>query len=349
MKLSDFEYYLPDELIAKYPLENPDEERLMVVHRKSGKIEHKKFKNIVDYFSPGDVMVFNNSTVFPSVLHGKKEKTDADIVVSLLRELNSEQRLWDVLVTPARKIRIGNKLYFDEGLVAEVIDNTTSRGRTIRFLYEGDDKSFRKLLDRLGHIPLPWYLGRSTPEDIDLMRHNHYFAKVRGSIVAPTAAMHFSKLTLKKLEVKDVIFTEITLHAGLGNYRSIEVEDLNKHKIDAEQMVITEEAARIINEAKDNKKQVCAVGTTVVKALETSTTTDNRVDPFEGWTNKFIFPHYKVKIPTMLVSSFQLPKTPMLMIVAAFGGYNLVMEAYEIAVKEGYRFGIYGDAMLILD
>ncbi len=348
MKLSQFEYYLPKELLAEYPLENPDEDRLMVLHRKTGEIEHKLFKDIVDYFDEDDVMVFNNSTVFPSVLRGKKEKTEADIEVFLLRELNPEQKLWDVLVNPARKIRIGNKLYFDEGLVAEVIDNTTSRGRTIRFLYEGDHESFRKLLDKLGTIPLPPYIHR-RPEPIDLERHNHPFAKVRGSIVMPTAAMHFTKLTLKKLEVVGAKFAEITLHAGLGNFRDIEVEDLNKHKIDAEELFISPETAQMVNEAKDNKKQVCAVGTTVVKALETSTTTTNHVDPFEGWTNKFIFPPYQIKIPTMLISNFQLPKTPMLMIVAAFGGYHQVMEAYEIAVKEGYRFGSYGDAMLILD
>ncbi len=347
MKLSQFDYYLPEELIATYPSEDPDKDRLMVVDRKTGNIEHREFKNIIDYFSEEDVMVFNNSTIFPAVLRGKKEKTEADIEVFLLRELNPQQRLWDVLVNPARKIRIGNKLYFDEGLVAEVIDNTTSRGRTIRFLYDGDDESFRKLLDRLGSIPLPPYIERE-PESIDIERHSHPFAKRRGSIIAPSAAMHFSKLTLKKLELVGVKFTEITLHAGLGNYRNIEVEDLNKHKIDAEEMQITQEAARIINEAKDNKKQVCAVGTTVVKALETSTTTTLRVEPFEGWTNKFIYPPYKIKIPTMLISNLQLPKTPMLMIVAAFGGYDLIMKAYEEAVKEGYRFGNYGDAMLII-
>ena len=347
MKLSQFDYYLPEELIATYPSEDPDKDRLMVVDRKTGNIEHREFKDVIEYFSEGDVMVFNNSTIFPAVLRGKKEKTEADIEVFLLRELNPQQRLWDVLVNPARKIRIGNKLYFDEGLVAEVIDNTTSRGRTIRFLYDGDDESFRNLLDRLGSIPLPPYIERE-PESIDIERHNHPFAKRRGSIIAPSAAMHFSKLTLKKLELVGVKFTEITLHAGLGNYRNIEVEDLNKHKIDAEEMQITEEAARIINEAKDNKKQVCAVGTTVVKALETSTTTTSRVEPFEGWTNKFIYPPYKIKIPTMLISNLQLPKTPMLMIVAAFGGYDLIMKAYEEAVKEGYRFGNYGDAMLII-
>ncbi len=348
MKLSQFDYYLPKDLIAQYPLENPDEDRLMVVHRKTGQIEHKYFKDIVDYLNENDVMVFNNSTVFPAVLRGKKEKTDADIEVFLLRELNPEQKLWDVLVTPARKIRIGNKLYFDHGLVAEVIDNTTSRGRTIRFLYDGDYQSFRKLLDKLGTIPLPPYIRRQV-EPIDIEKHSHPFAKVRGSIVMPTAAMHFSKLTLKKLEVTGVIFTEITLHAGLGNFREIEVEDLNKHKIDAEELFIPEQTAQIINKAKDEKRQVCAVGTTVLKGLESSTTTTNRVEPFEGWTNKFIFPPYQVKIPTMLISNFQLPKTPMLMIVAAFGGYNLIMEAYEQAVKEKYRFGIYGDAMLVVD
>ncbi len=347
MKLSQFDYYLPDELIATYPTEDPDSDRLMVVDRKTGKIRHRKFKDIIEYFTEDDVMVFNNSTIFPSVLRGKKEKTDADIEVFLLRELNPKQRLWDVLVNPARKIRIGNKLYFNDGLVAEVIDNTTSRGRTIRFLYDGDDKSFHKLLDKLGEIPLPPYIRRS-PEKIDIQRHNHLFAKVRGSIIAPSAAMHFSKLTLKKLELVGVKFTEITLHAGLGNYRNIEVEDLNKHKLDAEEMQITEETARIINQAKDNKKQICAVGTTVVKALETSTTTTSHIEPFEGWTNKFIYPPYTIKIPTMLISNFQLPKTPMLMIVASFCGYNLTMKAYEEAVKKGYRFGNYGDAMLII-
>ena len=348
MKLSQFDYYLPKELLAQYPLENPDDDRLMVVHRKTGVIEHKTFRDLVDYFNEKDVMVFNNSTVFPAVLKGKKEKTEADIEVFLLRELNPEQKLWDVLVTPARKIRIGNKLYFDEGLVAEVIDNTTSRGRTIRFLYDGDYESYRKLLDKLGTIPLPPYIRREI-EPIDIERHSHRFAKVRGSIVMPTAAMHFSKLTLKKLEVVGVDFAEITLHAGLGNYRPIEVEDLNKHKIDAEELYIPDETVEMVNKARDEKRQVCAVGTTVLKGLETSTTTTNRLEPFEGWTNKFIFPPYHVKIPTMLISNFQLPRTPMLMIVAAFGGYNLIMDAYELAVKEKYRFGAYGDAMLILD
>ena len=347
MKLSDFRFNLPQELIAKYPSEDPDKDRLMVINRKDGKIEHREFKDIIEYFEEDDVMVFNNSTIFPAVLKGKKEKTEADIEVFLLRELNPEQRLWDVLVSPARKIRIGNKLYFKEGLVAEVIDNTTSRGRTIRFMYDGNNKSFYKLLDKLGTIPLAPYINRKV-EKIDIERHRHPFAKVRGSIIAPSAAMHFSKLTLKKLELIGVKQTEITLHAGLGNYRNIEVEDLNKHKIDAEMMLITEETAKIINEAKDNKKQVCAVGTTVVKTLETSTTTTNRVAPFEGWTNKFIYPPYKIKIATMLISNFQLPKTSMLMIVSAFGGYNLIMEAYDIAVKEKYRFGTYGDAVLII-
>ncbi len=348
MKLSQFDYHLPADLLAEYPSQDPDTDRLMVVHRKSGEIEHKKFGDIVDYFSEDDLLVFNNTKVFPAVLRGKKEKTEADIEVFLLRELNSQNKLWDVLVNPARKIRIGNKLYFDEGLVAEVIDNTTSRGRTIRFLYDGDYESFRELLYKLGSIPLPHYIKRS-PEKIDLERHNHFFAKREGAIVSPTAAMHFSKITLKKLELVGAKFTEITLHAGLGNYRNIEVEDLSKHKMDSEEMEITPEAAELINETKKKKKQVCAVGTTVVKAMETARTTYAHIDPYQGWTNKFIYPPYKISIPTMLITNFQLPKTPMLMIAAAFGGYDLIMDAYDLAVKEGYRFGAYGDAMLILD
>lgn len=349
MKLSQFRYTLPQDLIALYPVPNRDESRLMVVNRSTGKFEHRVFKDVVNYFEEHDVVVFNNTKVFPARLYGNKEKTGAKIEVFLLRELNREQRLWDVLVDPARKIRIGNKLYFgdDDVLVAEVIDNTTSRGRTLRFLYDGPYEEFKKTLYSLGETPLPKFINRKVePEDSE--RYQTIFAKYEGAVAAPTAGLHFSRELLKKLEIVGVEFAEITLHVGLGNFRNVDVEDLTKHKVDSERIIITEEAVRIVNMAKAEKHKVCAVGTTVVKTLESSVSTDGFLKPFDGWTNKFIFPPYEFKIPDMMISNLHLPYSTLLMLVAAFAGYDLCFEAYKTAVKEKYRFGTYGDAMLII-
>mgnify|MGYP000249886090 CR=1 FL=1 len=353
MKLSQFKYNLPEELIALYPAKNRDESRLMVLHRNSGKIEHRIFKDIVEYFNEHDVIVLNNTKVFPARLYGRKEKTGAKIEVFLLRELNKEQRLWDVLVDPARKIRIGNKLYFgndesDETLVAEVIDNTTSRGRTLRFLFDGKYEEFKKTLYKLGKTPLPKFIKREVePEDEE--RYQTLFAKHEGAVAAPTAGLHFSRELIKRLEIVGVDFAEVTLHVGLGNFNSVDVEDLTKHKMDSEKIYISEEATSKINRAKDNKRNVCAVGTTVLRTLESSVSTTLRVKPYEGWTNKFIFPPYKVKISNMMISNFHLPVSIPLMMVSAFGGYKQIFDAYNEAIKEKYRFGTYGDAMLILD
>ena len=349
MKLSQFKYTLPQELIALYPAKNRDESRLMVVHRDTGDVEHKVFKDIVGYFRERDVLVFNNTKVFPARLYGNKEKTGAEIEVFLLRELNREQRLWDVLVDPARKIRIGNKLYFgeDDMLVAEVIDNTTSRGRTLRFLFDGTYEEFKQTLYSLGETPLPKFINRPVePEDND--RYQTIFAKYEGAVAAPTAGLHFSRELLKRLEIVGVEFAEITLHVGLGNFRNVDVEDLTKHKVDSERIIISEDASTIINKAKERKSRICAVGTTVVRTLESSVSTSGMVKPFNGWTNKFIFPPYEFRVPDMLVSNFHLPYSTLLMMVSAFTGYNLLFDAYRIAVKEKYRFGTYGDAMLIL-
>jgi len=350
MKLSQYKYNLPDELIAKFPSEKRDESKLMLVDRQSGKIEHHTFKDILDFFEEGDVMVVNNTKVFPARLYGNKEKTGAEIEVFLLRELNREQRLWDVLVDPARKIRIGNKLYFgddDETLVAEVIDNTTSRGRTLRFLFDGDYEDFKKTLFKLGETPLPKFIKRAVqPEDRE--RYQTIFAKHEGAVAAPTAGLHFSRELLKRLEIKGVHFAEITLHVGLGNFRTVDVEDLTKHKMDSERIIIGEDAARIVNTAKNDRKQVCAIGTTVLRTLESSVSTAGYLKPFDGWTNKFIFPPYEFSVPTRMVSNFHLPLSTLLMMVSAFAGYELLFESYKIAIKEKYRFGTYGDAMLII-
>ena len=350
MKLSQYKFTLPPELIAKYPAENRDESRLMVVHKDSGKIEHKQFKDIIDYYDENDVFVFNNTKVFPARLYGNKEKTGAQIEVFLLRELNREQRLWDVLVDPARKIRIGNKLYFgddDNMLVAEVIDNTTSRGRTLRFLFDGPYEDFKKTLYEMGETPIPKFIGRrAEPEDQD--RYQTIFAKHEGAVAAPTAGMHFSRELMKRLEIKGVDFAEITLHFGLGSFRQIDVEDLSKHKMDSEQILIGDSAVETVNTAKARKSKICAVGTTVLRTLESSVSTDGYLKPFEGWTNKFIFPPYSVNVPTSLISNFHLPYSPLLMMVSAFSGYDLLFEAYNVAMKEGYKFGSYGDAMLII-
>ncbi len=349
MKLSQFKYRLPQELIALYPAKNRDESRLMIVDRKTGKIGHRIFKDIIEFFSENDLLVFNNTKVFPARLFGNKEKTGAEIEVFLLRELNREQRLWDVLVDPARKIRIGNKLYFgeDDILVAEVIDNTTSRGRTLRFLYDGSYEEFKNTLYSLGETPLPKFIERPVePEDHE--RYQTIFAKHEGAVAAPTAGLHFSRELLKRFEILGVSFSEITLHVGLGNFRSVDVEDLTKHKMDSERIIITEEAAQEVNDAKKRKNNICAVGTTVVRTLESSVSTEGYLKPFDGWTNKFIFPPYEFSVPDMMISNFHLPYSTLLMMVAAFGGYNLVFEAYEEAVKEKYRFGTYGDAMLVI-
>ncbi len=349
MKLSQYKFDLPEKLIAHYPSENRDESRLMVLDRKTGKIEHKIFNELLDYFNDKDVMVFNNTKVFPARLYGNKEKTGAEIEVFLLRELNKEQRLWDVLVDPARKIRIGNKLYFgeDDVLVAEVIDNTTSRGRTLRFLFDGDYEEFKKTLYSLGETPLPKFIKRNVePEDKD--RYQTIFAKHEGAVAAPTAGLHFSRELLKRLEIKGVDFAEITLHVGLGNFRTVDVEDLTKHKMDSERIHISEEAVERINAAKDIRKNICAVGTTVMRTLESSVTTAGYLKPYDGWTNKFIFPPYDFSVPTSMVSNFHLPLSTLLMTVSAFAGYDFLFEAYNVAIKEGYRFGSYGDAMLIV-
>jgi S-adenosylmethionine:tRNA ribosyltransferase-isomerase len=349
MKLSQYKYNLPEDLIAKYPTGNRDESRMMVVHRDSGKIEHKVFHEILGHFNDQDVLVFNNTKVFPARLYGNKEKTGAEIEVFLLRELNRDQRLWDVLVDPARKIRIGNKLYFgeDDMLVAEVIDNTTSRGRTLRFLYDGDYEDFKKTLYRLGETPLPKFIKRGVePEDRE--RYQTVYAKHEGAVAAPTAGMHFSKQLLKRLEIKGCEFSFITLHVGLGNFRSVDVEDLTKHKMDSERIIIIDESTNIVNKAKDRKSNVCAVGTTVMRTLESSVSTTGYLKPFDGWTNKFIFPPYEFSIANMMVSNLHLPLSTLLMMVSAFAGYDFLMDCYQTAIKEKYRFGTYGDAMLIL-
>ena len=350
MKLSKFKYKLPAELIAQHPSPNRDECRLLVLNRKNGEIEHKIFKDVIDYFDEHDVFVFNDTKVFPARLYGNKEKTGAEIEVFLLRELNQELRIWDVLVDPARKIRIGNKLYFgeDDSLVAEVIDNTTSRGRTLRFLYDGDYDEFKKLLFSLGETPLPRSITRKVePEDAE--RYQTIFARHEGAVAAPTAGLHFSRELMKRMEIKGIDFAYITLHAGLGNFREIDVEDLTKHKTDSEQMIVDQEAVNIVNRAKDLNKQVCAVGTTVMRAIESTVSTDGHLKTYDGWTNKFIFTPYDFTVATAMVSNFHMPLSTLLMIVAAFGGYEQVMNAYDVALKEGYRFGTYGDAMLITD
>ena len=349
MKLSMFKFNLPKELLAEHPAKNRDESKLMIVDRATGKITHKKFKDIINYFDDGDVMVLNDTKVFPARMYGNKEKTGAKIEVFLLRELNAESRLWDVLVDPARKIRIGNKLYFGENdnVVAEVIDNTTSRGRTLRFLFDGPYDEFRKALYDLGETPLPKYIKRSV-EESDIERYQTVFAKNEGAVAAPTAGLHFSRELLKRLEIKGVNYAHVTLHIGLGTFRMVEVEDLTKHKMDSEEAIITPECCKIINTGKDKKKKVCAVGTTVMRALESSVSTTGHVNPYNGWTNKFIFPPYDFSVANCMITNFHMPESTLLMQVAAFGGYDLIMKAYKEAIKEKYRFYSYGDAMLIL-
>lgn len=350
MKLSQYNYNFSPDLLAKYPTENRDESRLMVIDRKSGKIEHRIFKDIIDYFNEKDVFIFNNTKVFPARLYGNKEKTGAEIEIFLLRELNRDLRLWDVLVDPARKIRIGNKLYFgdDDLLVAEVIDNTTSRGRTLRFLYDGPHDEFKKALYALGEPPLPPFIRRpAEPEDTE--RFQTIFAKNEGAVTVPAAGLHFSRELMKRMEIKGINLAFLTMHCGLGCFRDIDVEDLTKHKMDSEQMFINAEACRIVNGAKESGHKVCVVGTSVARAVETATGTDGRLKEYEGWTNKFIFPPYDFVLPDAMVTNFHMPLSTMLMLVCSYGGYELVMDAYDVALKENYRFGTYGDAMLILN
>lgn len=349
MKLSQFRFELPDERIAQHPAPVRDESRLMIVDSRKGKIDHGTFKDILDFFDEGDVMVFNDTKVFPAHLYGRKEKTGAVIEVFLLRELNGDQKFWDVLVEPARKIRIGNKLYFgdDNSMVAEVIDNTTSRGRTLRFLYDGDHDEFKQALYAMGSTPLPDYITRKAePEDAE--RYQTIFARKEGAVVAPAAGLHFSRTLLKRLEIKGVEQAFVTLHSGRGNFRDIDVEDLSKHHMDSECMEVGEDLVNVVNHAHDNEKRICAVGTSVMRALASALCMNGHLMPYEGWTNKFIFPPYDFQVCTAMVSNFHMPLSTMLMMVSAFGGYDLIMEAYRVAVEEKYRFGAYGDAMLIL-
>ena len=336
-------------MLAKYPADNRDESRLLVLNRATGAIEHRIFKDIIEYFDEKDLFLFNDTKVFPARLYGNKEKTNAEIEIFLLRELNSELRLWDVLVDPARKIRIGNKLYFgaDEMMGAEVIDNTTSRGRTLRFLFDGSYEEFKEALYRLGETPLPRWI-REKVEEEDAERYQTIFAKHEGAVAAPTAGMHFSKHLLKRMEIKGIDSAFITLHAGLGNFRRVDVEDLSKHKMDSEQFEVTEQAAEAVNNAKRNGHKVVAIGTTVMRTIETAVSTGGMIKAMDGWTNKFIFHPYEFTVANAMVSNFQLPESTQLMMVAAFGGYENVMNAYDVAKQEGYRFGTYGDAMLII-
>ncbi len=350
MKLSQFKFNLPKDLLAEYPAKNRDGSRLMVIDRKTKKIEHKHFKDIINYFSPGDAMVVNDTQVFPARMYGNKEKTGARIEVFLLRELNRESRLWDVLVDPARKIRIGNKLYFgdnENSLVAEVIDNTTSRGRTLRFLFDGPYEEFKALLTSLGQTPLPKYIKRKV-EESDAERYQTVFAKKEGAVAAPTAGLHFSRELVRKLQIKGINFADITLHVGLGTFRPIEVEDLTKHKMDSEEMEINQTAVDTVNEAKDKGKKICVIGTTAMRAVETPVSTTKRLKLYKGWTNKFIFPPYNFSIADSMVTNFHTPESSLLIMVCAFGGYDLIMKAYKEAIKEKYKFFSYGDAMLIL-
>lgn len=349
MKLSQFRFELPDERIAQHPAPVRDESRLMIVDSRKGKIDHGTFKDILDFFDEGDVMVFNDTKVFPAHLYGRKEKTGAVIEVFLLRELNGDQKFWDVLVEPARKIRIGNKLYFgdDNSMVAEVIDNTTSRGRTLRFLYDGDHDEFKQALYAMGSTPLPDYITRKAePEDAE--RYQTIFARKEGAVVAPAAGLHFSRTLLKRLEIKGVEQAFVTLHSGRGNFRDIDVEDLSKHHMDSECMEVGDDLVNVVNHAHDNEKRICAVGTSVMRALASAVCMNGHLMPYEGWTNKFIFPPYDFQVCTAMVSNFHMPLSTMRMMVSAFGGYDLIMEAYRVAVEEKYRFGAYGDAMLIL-
>lgn len=349
MKLSQFRFDLPLNLIAQNPTKKREDSRMMVINRQTGQMDNKHFKDILDYFDDKDVFVVNNTKVFPARMYGRKEKTGAKIEVFLLRELNKPNRLWDVIVDPARKIRVGNKLYFGDHdeLVAEVIDNTTSRGRTIRFLWDDSEEEFRKMLDFMGETPLPKYIKRKPDED-DKERYQTVYAKHEGAVAAPTAGLHFSKELIKRLEIKGIRFAEVTLHTGLGTFRPIEVEDLSKHKMDAEYCGIDETACKIVNKAKEDGRRICSIGTTTMRCLESSFTAQKMLKPIEGWTNHFIHPPYQFNIADSLVTNFHLPKTSLLIMACAFAGYDLIMEAYKKAIKDKYRFFSYGDAMLII-
>ena len=349
MKTSHFNFDLPEELLAEYPAEHRDDAKMMVLNRATQTIEHKFFKDVVDYFDEKDLFIFNNTKVFPARLYGNKEKTGAKIEVFLLRELDKETRVWDVLVDPARKIRIGNKLFFteDEGLVAEVIDNTTSRGRTLRFLYDGSYEEFRTKLKELGETPLPKYIKREV-EASDAERYQTIYAKHEGAVAAPTAGLHFSRHLMKRLEIKGIEFAEITLHVGLGTFNPIEVEDLSKHKMESEEAIITQENADIINKAVADGVRVCAVGTTTMRTIETSVSSNRKIGPYHGWTNKFIFPPHDFGVANCMITNFHMPKSTLMMMVAAFAGKDFLMEAYAEAVKHKYKFYSYGDAMLII-
>ena len=350
MKLSQFKFKLPEERIAMEPTFHRDDSKLMVVHKKTGEIEHRLFKEVLEYFDEGDTFLFNDTRVFPARLYGNKEKTGARIEVFLLRELNEEFRLWDVLVDPARKIRIGNKLYFgeDNSMVAEVIDNTTSRGRTLRFLYDGSHDEFKEALYALGVAPLPDYIEREANEE-DHARFQTIYAKNEGAVTAPAAGLHFSRELMKRMEIKGVEAAYVTMHLGQGNFRDIDVEDLTKHKIDSEQMFVEREATEMVNRSKATGHKVCAIGTSVMRVLETAVGADGKLKEYEGWTNKFIFPPYEFHYADALITNFHMPYSTMLMIATAFGGYDLVMKAYDEALASDYRFGAYGDAMLIID
>ena len=350
MKLSEFDNGMPSELIALHPAQNRDEARMMVLHRTTGEIEHRTVKDIIHYFDDQDSFIFNDTRVFPAKLNGNKEKTGAKIEVFLLRELNEENKLWDVLVEPARKIRIGNKLYFglDEGMVAEVIDNTTSRGRTLRFLYDGDHDEFKANLYALGHTPLPYYINREVePEDEE--RYQTIFARNEGAVVAPAASMHFSRELLKRMEIKGIHDEYITVHLGLGSFRNIDVEDLTKHRMDSEQILIPYDVTERVNARREKGHKVCAIGVSTLRAMESSVSMNGQIKPFDGWTNKFIFPPYDFTTAEGLLTNFHMPYSVMLMITCAFGGYETVMQAYKVAIEEKYHFGCYGDAMLIID
>ncbi len=348
MKLSEFKFALPADLVAQHPAANRDEAKMMVINRATGTIEHKVFKDIINYFDEGDIMVMNNTKVFPARLYGNKEKTGAKIEVFLLRELNAELHLWDVLVDPARKIRVGNKLYFgDSDLVAEVVDNTTSRGRTIRFLFDGNSEDFSKIIETIGETPLPRYIKRPV-EEADKDRYQTIFAEAKGAVAAPTAGLHFTKQVMKRMEIKGVNFAPLTLHVGLGSFRTVDVEDLTKHKMDSENFIINAETAETVNKALDKKKRVCAIGTTTMRALESSVSANNRLKQNAGWTDRFIFPPYDFKIANAMLTNFHMPESTLYMMACAFGGYELMTKAYKTAIKEKYNFLSYGDVMLII-
>lgn len=348
MKLSKFSFDLPANLIAQDPHKNRDESKLMVVNRSTQKIEHKKFKDILNIFDEDDLFILNNTRVFPARMYGNKEKTGAKIEVFLLRELNEEHKLWDVLVDPARKIRVGNKLYFgDDDLVAEVVDNTTSRGRTIRFLFDGSKEEFNKIVKKLGETPIPRYIERAVKKE-DEDRYQTIFATVEGAVAPPTAGLHFSRELMMRMDIKGIRFTELTLHQGLGTFRNVEVEDLSKHKMDSENYIISDKTADLVNQTKNAKKRVVAVGSGVMRAIESSVSSTGTLNPSSGWTDKFIAPHYDFSIANAFITNFHAPESTLLMLATAFGGYDLIMDAYKEAVKKKYTFQCYGDAMLIL-